>query len=202
MVHQQLIPWGISGFRPLNKVGGKTCQNRTASQAWHLRKQASEAKWGEWRCPGQTESEGEKDKERDKSERQWCQSVRRRGENKMTPTEDWGRLRGTGWARVEKLSQGGEWESRQGEYWTLWHCWEAGEPLHLYLPSLRRHRYSLCTGWNYLDTESQLGGVVTRPHLSLQPAVWWLLKHWITALTSLLSFWYSLTCWSTNTDTF
>lgn len=115
--------------------------------------------------------------------------LRRRGENKMTPIKDWGRQRGT---RVEKRSQGGEWESRQGENGTLWHWWEAGEPLHLIPASLQRHRYSLYTRWSYLDAESQLGWEVTRPHLSLQPAAWWPLKHWIPVLTSLLSFWFSL----------
>ena len=103
MVRQQLIPRGISGLRPLNEVEGKTCQNRTASQAWHSRKEASEAEWWErWR-PGQTESEGVKDeKTREKAERgRRCQREER-----------------TKWYQLKTVGDmGGEWNGQEWKNW-------------------------------------------------------------------------------------
>lgn len=64
MVRWELIPWRISGLRPLNKVGGKTCQNITASQAGHLWKQVSEASEETEIRTDRERVERQKDKER------------------------------------------------------------------------------------------------------------------------------------------
>lgn len=105
MICQQLIPWGISGLRPLNKVGGKTCQNRTASQAWHSRKQASEASDESGEGPGQKEIEGRGGGWREKkSERQKCQ--RELDEERRAK-----------WHRLKTVGDG---EEQDGQEWKNW----------------------------------------------------------------------------------
>lgn len=73
--------------------------------------------------------EGEKDKDRERGERQRCQrELDREGGTKWHQLKTEGDTGERGWARVEKLSLLREWESWQGESWTLWHCWEASAP--------------------------------------------------------------------------
>lgn len=154
VVYEQPIPWRI--FRPLNKVGGKTCQNRTASQALHLQKRQSD----ESDDVQVRESVGKRVMKTEK---------RIRAGQDDKEQSDCGRQRGRRWSGRIKFGESMKVQAeREMNPVTLLGSRSICTPhnyIYIYI-------YGPCTGWSHLATRSHMGGKATRPHLSIQPAVW------------------------------